>query len=62
MSPSPAMRLRHDCRMLNVLKAASFSRGAYKVILDCNEKIMQFYERCGFEERERQMVCYRSKL
>ena len=30
----------------------------YKIILDCAEKNVQFYERCGFSKKELQMVIY----
>lgn len=30
----------------------------YKIILDCAEKNVQFYERCGFTKKELQMVIY----
>jgi glucosamine-phosphate N-acetyltransferase len=32
--------------------------GCYKIILDCAEKNVQFYERCGFSKKELQMVIY----
>ena len=32
--------------------------GCYKVILDCDEKNVAFYERCGMTAKERQMVIY----
>ncbi|CAI0462297.1 unnamed protein product [Linum tenue] len=33
-------------------------RGCYKVILDCSSENKAFYERCGFREKEIQMVQY----
>jgi glucosamine-phosphate N-acetyltransferase len=30
----------------------------YKVILDCNKTNVPFYEKCGFEKKENQMVIY----
>ena len=36
-----------------VQKAAS--EGCYKVILDCSEKNVSFYKKCGFKEREIEM-------
>lgn len=32
--------------------------GCYKVILDCNESNVPFYERCGFSRKEVQMALY----
>jgi glucosamine-phosphate N-acetyltransferase len=32
--------------------------GCYKVILDCSEKNVPFYEKCGFTVKEKQMVVY----
>ncbi|CAI0391846.1 unnamed protein product [Linum tenue] len=34
------------------------SKGCYKVILDCSSENKAFYERCGFKEKEIQMVQY----
>ena len=32
--------------------------GCYKIILDCNDANIGFYERSGFKVKERQMVLY----
>tara|TARA_R110002050_G_scaffold98830_8_gene205261 strand:- start:3125 stop:3643 length:519 start_codon:yes stop_codon:yes gene_type:complete len=32
--------------------------GCYKIILDCSEKNVPFYEKCGFKKKEEQMVQY----
>jgi len=40
-----AVTLAHQC-------------GCYKVILDCEEKLVGFYEKCGFAQKEVQMACY----
>lgn len=32
--------------------------GCYKVILDCSEDNVRFYERCGFVRKEVQMAAY----
>jgi glucosamine-phosphate N-acetyltransferase len=42
-------RLMETCKQ----KAAQF--GCYKVILDCTEKVIPFYESCGFERKGVQM-------
>ncbi len=34
------------------------SKGCYKVILDCAENNVAFYERCGFTKKECQMALY----
>ncbi|KAK4749925.1 hypothetical protein SAY87_027374 [Trapa incisa] len=34
------------------------SMGCYKVILDCSTENMAFYEKCGFKQKEVQMVQY----
>lgn len=34
------------------------SRGCYKVILDCNDSNVCFYEKCGFHKHENQMARY----
>eukprot|EP01023_Acetabularia_acetabulum_P050349 TRINITY_DN5441_c0_g1_i1.p2 TRINITY_DN5441_c0_g1~~TRINITY_DN5441_c0_g1_i1.p2 ORF type:complete len:160 (-),score=33.44 TRINITY_DN5441_c0_g1_i1:166-645(-) len=43
-----------------VLSLADSSQklGCYKVILDCGEDNVKFYEKCGFEKKEVQMVKY----
>ncbi len=32
--------------------------GCYKIILDCQPEMVQFYEKCGFTEKGRQMALY----
>ena len=32
--------------------------GCYKIILDCEAEKVQFYEKCGFTEKGRQMALY----
>jgi glucosamine-phosphate N-acetyltransferase len=44
--------------LVNFLVDFSKSRGCYKVILDCDEQNVAFYERCGLEKKEVQMVRY----
>lgn len=34
------------------------SKGCYKVILDCSDDNVTFYQKCGFEKKECQMVLY----
>jgi len=30
----------------------------YKIILDCNDEVKPFYEKCGFEHNSNGMTCY----
>lgn len=32
--------------------------GCYKIILDCSQKNIPFYEKCGFSHKEYEMVLY----
>lgn len=34
------------------------SHSCYKIILDCNSKNITFYQKCGFVQKEHQMVFY----
>ena len=45
---------------LIVEHAVNFAKqnGCYKVILDCSEKNVPFYGRCGFKQKEIQMAYY----
>eukprot|EP01128_Nolandella_sp_AFSM9_P012224 TRINITY_DN9070_c0_g1_i1.p1 TRINITY_DN9070_c0_g1~~TRINITY_DN9070_c0_g1_i1.p1 ORF type:complete len:213 (+),score=66.42 TRINITY_DN9070_c0_g1_i1:48-641(+) len=49
-------------KIVNTLTKIAFTNGCYKVILDCAEKNIGFYQKCGFEEKEVEMVMYKSKL
>lgn len=44
--------------LLFSLKKLAEDLGCYKVILDCEEGKVQFYEKCGFKEKGRQMAFY----
>lgn len=46
------------CRVIAALVAYAQSQGCYKVILDCADSNVPFYERCGFTRKEVQMVSY----
>jgi glucosamine-phosphate N-acetyltransferase len=35
-------------------------RGCYKVILDCNQETIGFYQKCGFRVKDTQMALYYS--
>lgn len=35
-------------RMIELLRGVALASGCYKVILDCNEALQPFYEKCGF--------------
>ena len=45
--------------LLQSLKEFAEQLGCYKVILDCEEGKVQFYEKCGFKEKGRQMAHYK---
>lgn len=47
-----------------VKKLVDISRteGCYKVILDCAEKNVGFYEKCGFTRKEVMMALYSKKM
>ena len=44
--------------LLQKLVELARSKGAYKIILDCEAEKVQFYEKCGFVEKGRQMALY----
>ena len=43
-------------RVIGTLTAFAEEVGCYKVILDCGEERVPFYEKCGLERKEVQMV------
>ncbi|XP_021764891.1 glucosamine 6-phosphate N-acetyltransferase-like [Chenopodium quinoa] len=45
-------------KMIEFLTKHARSIGCYKVILDCSTENKAFYEKCGFKEKEIQMVKY----
>lgn len=44
--------------MIDQLKAMAKTLGVYKVILDCNDSNIDFYEKCGFKKKENCMAWY----
>eukprot|EP01120_Amphizonella_sp_Union-15-10_P003548 TRINITY_DN13971_c0_g1_i1.p1 TRINITY_DN13971_c0_g1~~TRINITY_DN13971_c0_g1_i1.p1 ORF type:complete len:168 (+),score=37.34 TRINITY_DN13971_c0_g1_i1:111-614(+) len=44
--------------LISVLLSLGDSLGCYKVLLNCLEKNVSFYEKCGFERREVTMAKY----
>ncbi|PRW18407.1 glucosamine 6-phosphate N-acetyltransferase [Chlorella sorokiniana] len=50
--------LRLGLRVIEALMAAAQELGCYKVILDCSEENVPFYEKCGLTRKEVQMVKY----
>lgn len=44
------------CRVLDSLISYATELGCYKIILDCAEKNVAFYEKCGLVRKEVQMV------
>jgi len=47
-------------RLIEQLKCLGEKISCYKIILDCSEKNVTFYEKCGFTKKEIQMVFYRN--
>lgn len=45
-------------RIIEVLTEVAKRRGCYKVILDCSEKNVPFYEKCGYHKAGEQMAVY----
>lgn len=45
-------------QVLEALIAAAKENGCYKIILDCAESNVAFYEKCGLTRKEVQMVRY----
>jgi glucosamine-phosphate N-acetyltransferase len=45
-----------DYRLIRDLCDAATKAGCYKVILDCAESNVPFYEKCGLARKEVQMV------
>lgn len=45
-------------RVIAALMAHAQSQGCYKVILDCSDSNVPFYEKCGFMRKEVQMAMY----
>ncbi|KAG2172873.1 hypothetical protein INT43_000223 [Umbelopsis isabellina] len=43
-------------KIIEALKYIGEHTGCYKVILDCSEKNIPFYEKCGFTHKEYEMV------
>jgi len=44
--------------VIETLKHIGKSMGCYKIILDCNDGNIAFYQKCGFEKKENEMVLY----
>lgn len=45
-------------RIIAALVSYAQSQGCYKVILDCSDSNVSFYEKCGFTRKEVQMALY----
>jgi glucosamine-phosphate N-acetyltransferase len=46
------------CRLVEELLLVAQQQGCYKAILDCAESNAGFYEKCGMQRKEVQMVKY----
>ena len=45
-------------KLLEELKKYAKNNNCYKVILDCRDEVINFYEKCGFSKKEFEMVLY----
>lgn len=54
--------LRVGAALVDYLVALAWERACYKVILDCSEKNVPFYEKCGFARKEVHMALYKESL
>lgn len=45
-------------RVIAALVSYAQRQGCYKVILDCSDSNVPFYQKCGFTRKEVQMVSY----
>lgn len=45
-------------RIIEELVRIGDNLGCYKILLDCSEDNVKFYEKCGFKKKEVQMVKY----
>lgn len=48
-------------KLLEELKNYAYLKNCYKVILDCRNEVVKFYEKCGFTQKEVEMVFYFAK-
>ncbi|KAI3995645.1 hypothetical protein MKX01_027152 [Papaver californicum] len=55
---SNARGLKLGQRIVEFLSDKARSMGCYKVILDCDEKNIGFYEKCGFQQKGIEMSMY----
>jgi glucosamine-phosphate N-acetyltransferase len=51
-------KLKFGKIIIEQLKVIGKTKGCYKIILDCEEKNIKFYEKCGFKQKEVEMVWY----
>lgn len=65
LQPNPRPPLPHPSltprRLITALAEAAQALGCYKIILDCAESNVAFYEKCGLARKEVQMVQYFNK-
>jgi glucosamine-phosphate N-acetyltransferase len=45
-------------KLINKLTEYAKEQGCYKVILDCRDNVVPFYEKCGFVKKESEMALY----
>ncbi|KAJ1502975.1 Glucosamine-phosphate N-acetyltransferase-like protein [Coelomomyces lativittatus] len=51
-------KLQFGKTIITALQSIAKNVGCYKVILDCAERNVPFYEKCGFQKKEVEMVWY----
>lgn len=44
--------------ILHLIQRCREKQGVYKILLDCDDKNVLFYQKCGFTKKENQMVIY----
>ncbi|EUC59651.1 glucosamine 6-phosphate N-acetyltransferase [Rhizoctonia solani AG-3 Rhs1AP] len=49
-------------RIINTLTHISEHQGGYKTILNCSNENIPFYQKCGFKQKENEMVRLRSSI
>jgi glucosamine-phosphate N-acetyltransferase len=48
-------------KLTEYCKQYAFENGCYKVILNCSKENIEFYEKCGFQQKNFEMSYYKNK-